>query len=833
MSDVPFLEYLLKISNIAVMSGANLMIQSTIIIAVGICAAYALRNKGAAVQSLVLRVFLVAVFFSFIASPFLKNAKIRRVTFDIPSESLNNPEYVYTSVRRGQTAFSTMTSAKLQNELLKITAGAKKNRAVGTPQNAGSNPWSVIRPDALHSSASQAHETSVSKHMWEFDIIPLNTTNDMKHEYSATLPHIEKDSRVSHQKYLDKPPSQWEHKLAGIYIIFTVGWMVFSIFLLIRLLSHILYIQYIRHSALTAKPSFIKINKNLAHELGLKAPLVFQSPSVKSPFLAGLFKPFILLPQGEQEASFASREVFLHELSHLQRGDHLWNLLRQIGTVILPFQPLIWILSHWIEETSDYVCDDFVLNYSGKNRSYAAKLLNIARSYQPAGYEITAGVGMISFKSPLRRRIERILDSSHTIYLKTGARFVTYISFLGLCTVVLSGFIGFESKRIAYKSDVSGNISGTDKIIKTEVTSAVESVNIINNVEQENSEAIENSPITSVDDYSPSNFTADEERYEKLLFNDSPGKEDTSAFERLSEKNETEPEEHASGNNSATVINANTTDLPVSETDTKNISNAEEYTSDFSQTDASITDDMPAGESVDTAIETEPDEADEITDQNPDSSGFPSFIANNSGMVVSSFRENKIKMPVAKAVNVKVDFDYENFDFDLKNKEDRRLYNLYLGLDKHKNEPAWSPDGEWIAFTDHNRIWIVSPEGGEPELIYENFQEGYSVGNFESLCFTPDSREVTFKKDVYDIYRGSIINIREFRGEGFATFSNPIPNIESVNIYTGEHRVIVEEGYRCSWSKSGGYLCYLNWDPAIYSANAETDHHSMPAVYDS
>ncbi len=207
-------------------------------------------------------------------------------------------------------------------------------------------------------------------------------------------------------------------------------------------------------------------------------------------------------------------------------------------------------------------------------------------------------------------------------------------------------------------------------------------------------------------------------------------------------------------------------------------------------------------------------------------------MAQNSGMKVTSFRDNRIKMPVAKPVNVKIDFDYENFDFDLKNKEDRRLYNLYLGLDKYKNEPAWSPDGKWIAFTDHNRIWIVSSEGGEPKLIYENFQEGYSVGNFESICFTPDSREVTFKKDTYDIERGSFIFVQEYRGDGFATFSNPIPNIESVNFFTGEHRVIVENGYRFCWSRSGRYLCYLNWDPGIYAANPETDHHSMPAVYD-
>ena len=102
----------------------------------------------------------------------------------------------------------------------------------------------------------------------------------------------------------------------------------------------------------------------------------------------------------------------------------------------------------------------------------------------------------------------------------------------------------------------------------------------------------------------------------------------------------------------------------------------------------------------------------------------------------NGYKEKKIRIPVAKAVNVEIDFDYDNLDFVLKSQDDRRLYNLYRSLDKNKNEPAWYPDGKWIAFTDHNRIWIVSSNGGEPKLIFEETNNGFSVGNFESICFT-------------------------------------------------------------------------------------------------
>ena len=41
-------------------------------------------------------------------------------------------------------------------------------------------------------------------------------------------------------------------------------------------------------------------------------------------------------------------------------------------------------------------------------------------------------------------------------------------------------------------------------------------------------------------------------------------------------------------------------------------------------------------------------------------------------------RDNRIKMPVAKAVNVTVDFNYKNFDFELRNSEDKHKYRRIL-----------------------------------------------------------------------------------------------------------------------------------------------------------
>ncbi|MFC1490191.1 FlgD immunoglobulin-like domain containing protein, partial [Candidatus Latescibacterota bacterium] len=175
----------------------------------------------------------------------------------------------------------------------------------------------------------------------------------------------------------------------------------------------------------------------------------------------------------------------------------------------------------------------------------------------------------------------------------------------------------------------------------------------------------------------------------------------------------------------------------------------------------------------------------------------------------------------------------------------RNEYNIYQSLDKNKNEPAWSPDGKLLAFTDNNRIWVVSPDGGEPTLVYENYHEGFSVGGIESLCFTPDGKELIFKKDIYDVNRGSeviIYNLNKNKSYGvienekpknvIGIFSNPIPNIESVNILTGEHRIIVENGLRCNLSKNGKYLCYINWSHYYNQYENGTGIHGVPILYE-
>ncbi len=301
MWETPFLEWLLNVSNFAVMSGANLLVQSTIIIAVGLTALYALRKKGAAVQSLVLRAFLVAVLLSPFISSHFNTPEIRKLTFNIPPVSLDRPEETPSSLQRNVGALTSTYTDKFQNYLREPAGVTKHEYSAAFPYIEKETPAFLNRPEKSPLFSQHENEESRLLYAGEARNFPRETTVTAEQRYSVAPPRGDKSISAVNPEYRDESqvPGKNNHATLNIfYMLFAVTWAVLSLFLLIRILFHNLYILYVRHSAFAAKPSFLKTCKSIARELGIEAPAVLQSSSVKSPFLTGLFNPCILLPLG-------------------------------------------------------------------------------------------------------------------------------------------------------------------------------------------------------------------------------------------------------------------------------------------------------------------------------------------------------------------------------------------------------------------------------------------------------------------------------------------------------------------------------------------------------
>lgn len=726
MTGTPFPDWMINLSNGVVVLGANLLVQSTIIISVGLAVSYFLRKKGAAVQSTVLRAFLATIFLCLPFNLIMQQAGVRGITFEIPLASL------------ARTATSKSPPLPV---------------ALAVPPPAGEIQTA---PSAKSSSAVQGH-------------IPLSGVTDSKavKPFSARrqgVPDMQRPGRAGFSKSgrVSVPRDRAAHAVGSVItVLFTALWAACSLFLLGRFLLHHFYISYIRRSAVEAKPSSLSTCLAVSQTLGVRMPRVIQSPLVQSPFITGIVRPCVFLPLGGIESLVEVKTIFLHELAHLARHDTFWNLARQTGIALFPFQPLLWVLSNRIEETSDYACDDYVTNATGKYRSYADSLIAIAGVCRPAPQEVTAGVGIISFKSPLRRRVERILDVSRTITMRVGARMQVLVYTLCFCIIFLAGLVGIKGKSFARTNSVSEILSKTGSVVKLALAAAVSPPN------SGKYEAVGRSGAAA---------PKVEQNDEALL----PG------------QNQMSTGENASGQD-APLLTENIPQ-PMPESQNVNVSEFKPAPSTIHSVETQPVPTKPGSEQTVPLSASDKPESKQIKPA-------PSLPPSSPGVQPMT----GVKTDIAPTV--------QTGDLNIQPPTGEGVLASYLV--QGKQSPVWSPDGKTIAFNGYAGwgIWSVSAAGGQPKLVYDNSGEWeyqgrkFGGGLMKTLGFTPDGQELTFVKFIFLPEKGSDV---EFTGPSYTTYIvyKLIPIIASMNIRTGVVRELAWYGIDGSWTPDGRYFVY-------------------------
>ena len=104
------------------------------------------------------------------------------------------------------------------------------------------------------------------------------------------------------------------------------------------------------------------------------------SDEFASPTLIVIGKPLVVIPSwclvklSPQEL----KQVFLHELIHYTRRDHLTLFMVQLAKICFFFHPLVWYAGKRIGVEAERACDVAVVTASPKPQSYAASLLKVA-----------------------------------------------------------------------------------------------------------------------------------------------------------------------------------------------------------------------------------------------------------------------------------------------------------------------------------------------------------------------------------------------------------------------------------------------------------------------
>lgn len=212
----------------------------------------------------------------------------------------------------------------------------------------------------------------------------------------------------------------------------TLTWLSGVIFMLTKLLRAYRGITRVVRNSQPAEAPLQNLCRETAERLGQHPPEVLISPVVHAPCLTGIRKPLILLPAQNDLSDSVQRDIFLHELAHLARRDCLYFMLARLATAVLFFQPLVWWLSRRMEQLADDICDDYVIHYGSGRKHYANTLVDFAERLPAPALTTEVGLAMVSQRSALSRRVLRILDTSRVLTLRLPVKWGALILLLGV-----------------------------------------------------------------------------------------------------------------------------------------------------------------------------------------------------------------------------------------------------------------------------------------------------------------------------------------------------------------------------------------------------------------
>jgi beta-lactamase regulating signal transducer with metallopeptidase domain/Tol biopolymer transport system component len=777
---------------------AEILIQSMLLLAAGLSISYGLKRWGAVVQTLFHRVTLVAVLVTPILSIALRVTGVQGLVVAVPIPALT----VLNMDNRG--GIDAHAQGGMGTETRGRHTRAPSQEPYGEYAQFGHDSYQDHPPVSSVQNGNEFHSSTIIPPQ------PVSSSPNSEAYTSAgtIIPGVERALTAS--------DSRGHIGRVACAVLIYAGlalWMGFSVFLAIRLIIGNIYVKRLRSRAVDAPDHVRDLCALVAQELHVSCTEVLESEDVVSPLTAGFFRPFILLPAHDIFNEARMREVFLHELTHIKRSDFLWSQLRNLGTVVLPFHPLMWILSFWMEVYSDFICDDYVIAYKGDRQLYAKNLVVYSSRSFSRVEQFRVGMGIISFSSPLRSRIIRILDTNRIIPLGNCRALIFSVTFLFACASLATGFINITnhtsflsttSRSINLVDDGAGidaenrsadvpksipDMPGTGsdfppKSLQDIPVSAVQSD--IDNAR----EHVQRKTLVVSDDEQVHVIAKSEDTVQLFgmeqpaILTDALQKGTTDVATVYPDHDTSEIEEvSAFGESSAHM-----------ETVGDGISEFSPKTADA---------DLPDPEAVATGEPGQPAESSPLA--SIWSSGVPVPVYQSSG---------RMEITAAKTVNT-VNEVRINTTTSLGISGKSGQSTLYNSLVMSRNEPTWSPDGSLIAFTDNNRIWTIPATGGSPTLVYENFHDDTDipVGCIQSLSFSPDGHEVMFQKNAYNMSQQGFI---KFDGEYIVTFSDPIINVESVNIETGEHRIVFRSAYGCVWSRNGRYLAFLSRNTSLY-----------------
>lgn len=235
--------------------------------------------------------------------------------------------------------------------------------------------------------------------------------------------------------------------LAALYL------MVLGYFFVAYIKKH-LHLRWILRFTYRAPEAIENIFRPIAESLDTGNVQLLMLSGIHSPATFGWIRPTILLPPFCLEHDESElRDIFRHELQHVQRRDFVFNTIASLCRALLFFHPAVWYAMRRLELESELACDLAVVSDSPDRRAtYAECLVRFARLHVTQG-PTPWNLDFAGSSVQLKVRVRSILAGTRKIPgwllgLRATLGLLVFAGFLG---VVPSLFVvlSYEQPRIA------------------------------------------------------------------------------------------------------------------------------------------------------------------------------------------------------------------------------------------------------------------------------------------------------------------------------------------------------------------------------------------------
>lgn len=179
--------------------------------------------------------------------------------------------------------------------------------------------------------------------------------------------------------------------------------------------------------------------ESLCQAAGVRRPIRLTSADgLSSPVALG--RSEICVPQAvlTDLDQAQQRSVLAHELAHLTRFDPLWLVASCMIERVFFFQPLNRVARRRLQETAEYLCDDWAVRRTGSGLVMAKSLIKVAE-WMHGGPQLVPLSGMAETPSQLVARVRRLVENREMIAPRRRWQVPAAFALIGLTAAAVPG----------------------------------------------------------------------------------------------------------------------------------------------------------------------------------------------------------------------------------------------------------------------------------------------------------------------------------------------------------------------------------------------------------